>query len=59
MVRVGVRLYTIVACTRFFALVVSWNKLEKADAQISVGSVVFLLFNNFGLKRLTYVFANA
>ena len=38
--RVGGRLYTTVACTRLFSLAVDWSKLEKADAQISIGSVV-------------------
>ena len=34
-----------------------YGKLEKADAQISIGSVILFLFNGFGPKRSVHVFA--
>ena len=39
----GGRLHTTVACTRLFSWAVRWNKLEKADAQISISLVVFFV----------------
>ena len=39
----GGRLYTTVACTRLFSWAVSWNKLQKADAQTSISLVVFFV----------------
>ena len=55
--KVGVRLHTTVACTKLFSLTVNWSKLEKSDSQISIGPVVFFLFNGFVPKRLVHVFA--
>ena len=39
-----------------FPLAVTWSKLEKADPQISIGSVVLFSFNGFGPKRSVHVF---
>ena len=55
MARVGGRLYK--TCTRLFSLAVGWNKLEIANAQISIGSVALFSFNGFGPKRSVHVFA--
>ena len=53
MARVGGLFYMTVVCTKLFSFALSWSKLEKADAQISIclGSVVFSLFNGYGPKR--------